>query len=178
MKLTRRESIKLGAGLAGAAMLGPRGAFAQQKFAVKDVAPPEQPIESGASLRVLRPSKFVDGDERMFLENTEKFTQATGVDVRVDFAGWEDLRPQTATAANVGSGPDIVVAWSDDPHKFADKVIDLTDLATYLLKEAQIAVVPGEPFGSTHHIRLSYATSMDTIANGLKRLRVALEKLT
>ena len=79
MKLTRRESIKLGAGLAGAAMLGPRGAFAQQKFAVKDVAPPEQPIESGASLRVLRPSKFVDGDERMFLENTEKFTQATGV---------------------------------------------------------------------------------------------------
>ncbi len=52
-----------------------------------------------------------------------------------------------------------------------------TDLATYLLKEAHIAVVPGEPFGSRHHIRLSYATSMDTITKGLDRLGVALKKL-
>jgi len=52
-----------------------------------------------------------------------------------------------------------------------------TDLATYLLKDARIAVVPGEPFGSESHIRLSYATSMDTITNGLKRLRAALERL-
>jgi aspartate aminotransferase len=52
-----------------------------------------------------------------------------------------------------------------------------TDLASYLLKSAQIAVVPGEPFGSQSHIRLSYATSMDTITNGLKRLQGALEKL-
>ena len=53
-----------------------------------------------------------------------------------------------------------------------------TDLATYLLKDAQIAVVPGEPFGSESHIRLSYATSMETITNGLRRLREALDKLT
>jgi aspartate aminotransferase len=53
-----------------------------------------------------------------------------------------------------------------------------TDLATYLLNDAHIAVVPGEPFGSESHIRLSYATSMDTITSGLKRLREALEKLT
>ncbi len=132
MKFTRRNSMKLGAGLAGAAMIGPRGAFAQQNYAVKDVAPPNQPIEEGASLRVLRPSKFVDGDEILFAENTKKFTDATGVAVRVDVSGWEDLRPQVATAANVGSGPDIVLAWSDDPHKFSDKILDLTELATYL----------------------------------------------
>jgi multiple sugar transport system substrate-binding protein len=131
-RLTRRDSMKLGAGVAGAALLLPRVGFAQQNYAVKDVAPPEQPIEDGASLRVLRPSKFVDGDEIMFAENTKKFTDATGVDVRIDVAGWEDLRPQVATAANVGSGPDVVLAWSDDPHKFADKVLDLTELATYL----------------------------------------------
>jgi len=53
-----------------------------------------------------------------------------------------------------------------------------TELANYLLKEAHIAVVPGEPFGSDQHIRLSYATGMDTITNGLKRLRTALEKLS
>ncbi len=52
-----------------------------------------------------------------------------------------------------------------------------TDLATYLLKDAHIAVVPGEPFGSQSHMRLSYATSMETIAKGLDRLRAALQKL-
>lgn len=51
-------------------------------------------------------------------------------------------------------------------------------LATYLLKEAQIAVVPGEPFGSTSHIRLSYATSTDAIARGMDRMEAALHKLT
>ncbi len=52
-----------------------------------------------------------------------------------------------------------------------------TDLATYLLKDAHIAVVPGEPFGSQSHMRLSYATSMETIGKGLDRLRAALQKL-
>ena len=52
-----------------------------------------------------------------------------------------------------------------------------TELATYLLKDAHIAVVPGEPFGSQSHMRLSYATSMETIGRGLDRLRAALQKL-
>lgn len=53
-----------------------------------------------------------------------------------------------------------------------------TDLANYLLKEAHIAVVPGEPFGSQSHIRLSYATSMGTINKGLDRLGQALKRLS
>ncbi|MEK7304651.1 MAG: aminotransferase class I/II-fold pyridoxal phosphate-dependent enzyme [Nitrospirota bacterium] len=51
-------------------------------------------------------------------------------------------------------------------------------MANYLLKEAHVAVVPGEPFGSQHHIRLSYATSMDTITKGLDRIAAAFGKLT
>ncbi|MBI3603017.1 MAG: pyridoxal phosphate-dependent aminotransferase [Nitrospirae bacterium] len=53
-----------------------------------------------------------------------------------------------------------------------------TDLAAYLLKEAQVAVVPGEPFGSPDHIRLSYATNMEAIVRGLDRMEKALNKLT
>jgi aspartate aminotransferase len=53
-----------------------------------------------------------------------------------------------------------------------------TDLARYLLSDAHIAVVPGEPFGSQTHIRLSYATSLETIIRGVDRLRAALNKLT
>ena len=51
-------------------------------------------------------------------------------------------------------------------------------LAAYLLKEAQIAVVPGEPFGSASHIRLSYATGMEAITRGMDRMEAALKKLT
>lgn len=133
-RFTRRDSIKLGAGAAaGVALLGSAGRRAlAQDIPVADVSPPDLPIEDGATLRVLRPTKFVDADDTIWLENTKKFTEETGVDVRVDFESWEDLRPKTAVAANVGQGPDIVVAWSDDPHQFPGKTVDLTDIATYL----------------------------------------------
>ena len=52
------------------------------------------------------------------------------------------------------------------------------ELANYLLNDAHVAVVPGEPFGSQHHVRLSYATSMDIINKGLDRIAVAFGKLT
>jgi aspartate aminotransferase len=52
------------------------------------------------------------------------------------------------------------------------------DLATYLLNEAQVAVVPGEPFGSGCHIRLSYATARETIDRGLTRMEAALGRLS
>jgi multiple sugar transport system ATP-binding protein len=44
--------------------------------------------------------------------NAKKFTQQTGVAVRTDSEGWEDLRPKAAVAANTGAGPDIVMAGS------------------------------------------------------------------
>jgi len=51
------------------------------------------------------------------------------------------------------------------------------DLADYFLKEARVAVVPGEPFGSAAHLRLSYATGVEAIRRGLDRMGAALEKL-
>jgi aspartate aminotransferase len=51
-------------------------------------------------------------------------------------------------------------------------------VAQYLLKEAHVAVVPGEPFGSLAHIRLSYATSVETIEKGMDRLAQTLGRLS
>ncbi|MGH7207754.1 MAG: pyridoxal phosphate-dependent aminotransferase [Nitrospiraceae bacterium] len=51
------------------------------------------------------------------------------------------------------------------------------DLAEYFLKEARVAVVPGEPFGSPAHLRLSYATSEEAIRRGVDRMKAALEQL-
>ncbi|ACN98959.1 pyridoxal phosphate-dependent aminotransferase [Sulfurihydrogenibium azorense] len=51
------------------------------------------------------------------------------------------------------------------------------DLTTYLLEEGKVAVVPGSAFGKEGYIRLSYATSMENIKEGVERIKQALEKL-
>ena len=62
--------------------------------------------------------------------------------------------------------------WKDQP------VGSAANLATYLLNEAQVALVPGEPFGSDIHIRLSYATSLEAIERGLTRIEAAILRLS
>lgn len=51
------------------------------------------------------------------------------------------------------------------------------DLAGRLLREAHVATVPGEGFGTTDHIRISYATSMAELNRGLDRMRKLLGAL-
>ncbi|SMP18113.1 aspartate aminotransferase [Desulfurobacterium pacificum] len=50
-------------------------------------------------------------------------------------------------------------------------------LADYLLEKAKIAVVPGSAFGMPGYLRLSYATSMNNIIEGLNRFKRAAEEL-
>jgi len=50
-------------------------------------------------------------------------------------------------------------------------------LADYLLEKAKIAVVPGSAFGMAGYLRLSYATSMENIVEGLRRFKEAVEEL-
>jgi aspartate aminotransferase len=63
--------------------------------------------------------------------------------------------------------------------KFIGKggVTSATDLAAKLLSEAHVVVVPGEAFGTSEHIRLSYAVSSDVIDEGVKRMREYFAKL-
>jgi len=50
-------------------------------------------------------------------------------------------------------------------------------LAEILLAEAKVAVVPGSAFGSDHNLRVSYATSMGKIIEGLNRIEEFVNKL-
>lgn len=52
-----------------------------------------------------------------------------------------------------------------------------TDVAARLLSEAHVVVVPGEPFGTAEHIRLSYAVSADVIDEGIARMKEWFGKL-
>jgi len=50
-------------------------------------------------------------------------------------------------------------------------------LAYFLLKEARVAIVPGDAFGLDDCIRISYATSMENLEKGLDRIIEAISKL-
>ena len=48
--------------------------------------------------------------------------------------------------------------------------VNTVQLAKELLEQAHVAVIPGDAFGAPGYLRISYATSMETIEEGLRRL--------
>ena len=54
---------------------------------------------------MLRWKQFIQAEFDEFVANTKKFSEQTGVKVRVDAENWDDIRPKAAVAANVGAGP-------------------------------------------------------------------------
>ncbi len=145
--ITRRSALKLGL---SAAALAAFDASAQSRVQAADASAPNLPIESGASLRMLRPVRFVQPDEEVFRANAEKFKQKTGVEVRVDFVGWEDINQQTAVTANTGAGPDLIIGFSDAPHIYKDKLVELTDVSEYLGKRYGGWLALAEKYGKAH----------------------------
>ena len=57
------------------------------------------------------------------------------------------------------------------------KIENSTDMAFYLLNEANVATVMGSAFGDDDCIRLSYATSEDLLKEALRRIKEALANL-
>ena len=56
-------------------------------------------------------------------------------------------------------------------------ITNSTEFTTFLLDAARIAVVPGVEFGSDQHIRISYATALDKIQQGMDRMAAAIAGL-
>jgi aspartate aminotransferase len=54
---------------------------------------------------------------------------------------------------------------------------DSVDFSERLLEEAHVAVTPGEAFGTIDHVRMSYATSMEQLDKGLKRIHEFMTSL-
>jgi len=127
-KMKRRDFLKVTAGVAAGA--------AAPMIWVKDAQAQWSNVpEKGAKLRVLRWSRFVQGDIDAYMINVKKFIDKTGIEVRIDNEGWEDVRPKAAVAANTGAGPDIILSTNDDANLYPDKLLDVTDVAEYLGKK-------------------------------------------
>lgn len=56
-------------------------------------------------------------------------------------------------------------------------VHDSASFADYLLEHARVAVVPGSAFGSEGFVRISYATSIERIREGVNRIEAAVTRL-
>ena len=72
------------------------------------------------------------------------------------------MRPKAAVAANVGSGPDIIIGTIEDAQQYPDKLVDVTDLANYL----------GNKYGGWYDAAKAYAThgkQVDRDPDGLRR---------
>jgi aspartate aminotransferase len=67
--------------------------------------------------------------------------------------------------------PNVSVAYQ------SGKVKNSLQFATALLEQAQVAVVPGEAFGTDDHVRISYATSMAELERGLDRIHKFIDGL-
>jgi aspartate/methionine/tyrosine aminotransferase len=50
------------------------------------------------------------------------------------------------------------------------------ELASLILDEAEVAVVPGEAFGTPGYLRLSYALSDEDLVEGVSRLQKLLSE--
>ena len=58
-----------------------------------------------------------------------------------------------------------------------EKINDSMDFSAKLLEHAKVAVIPGKAFGLDNYVRVSYATSMELIEKGLKRISEFVNKL-
>ena len=119
-----------------------------QAAAVTAIGEPMDFLEEWRAEYVRRRSAVVEGLERM--------------------PGVHCLEPQGAFYAL----PDV-----SEPMEKLDPQAGDVDFAGWLLDEARVATVPGSAFGAPGHIRLSYATSMEAIREGLARMEKAIRGL-
>ena len=114
----------------------------------------------------------------------EALTGDTDADVRRMWEAYSTRRKWLIPAINSVNGfccthPDGAFYIFPEVKAFYGKsgIHDSQSFANYLLDEARVAVVPGAAFGSDDHVRISYATSMERLQEGVRRMDAALRKL-
>lgn len=70
-----------------------------------------------------------------------------------------------------------VGAYLGKEHK-GERITDTSQLTSYLLDEARVAVVPGVEFGAEGFLRLSYPIAPEVITEGIARIKEALTQLS
>ena len=125
-------------------------------------------VSQAAAVEALNgPQEFLQDWVNSFASRRDKVVKALN-----DIDGIDCLTPQGAFYVYPSCAKLIGKKTQDG------KVINSsTDLATYLLENAGVAVVMGVAFGLDPHFRISYATSEDLLDKSMLRIKEAIEKL-
>jgi multiple sugar transport system substrate-binding protein len=105
--------------------------------------------EAGAKINLMRWKRFIEAEDQAFMRMVAAFTKATGVEVNVTNESYEDLQPKASVVANTGQGLDMVWGLYSLPHLFAQKCLDLTDVADYLGKKYGGWTASAEQYGKS-----------------------------
>ncbi len=132
-----------------------------------------QNISNPASISQKAAVEALNGDQSAVGEMVAAFSQRRTyiVDAINKIEGVSCYKPEGAFYIF----PDVSKLYGKGYKGFA--INDSASLSEYLLDVANVAVVPGIAFGSDSHIRLSYATSMENIKEGIKRIGDAIKAL-
>ncbi len=105
-------------------------------------------------------------------------------DVQRMYAAYRERRAWLVPALNALPGiscadPDGAFYVFPDVSAYFGKggITNSQTFADFLLDEARVAVVPGSGFGADSYVRISYATSMERLHEGVRRMDAALRKL-
>jgi len=131
-------------------------------------------MTSGAStIAQMASTEALKGDQSCTLEMKRAFKQRRELafDLLTQIPGFEIKKPDGAFYFF----PDVSKLFGKSCN--GTSINNPTDLSLYLLDEAKVATVTGEAFGAPDCLRLSYATSEETMAKAISRIKSAIEKL-
>ena len=110
----------------------------------------------------------LEGDQSYIKMSTEKFRE------RHDYLH-EALNKIAGIRCPASQGTFYIFPNMKEVIERMSGIKDDVQLSEYLLDKGGIAVVPGSAFGAPGFIRISFATSMENLKEGIKRLKICLK---
>jgi multiple sugar transport system substrate-binding protein len=103
--------------------------------------------------------QFTPGTNDLFKQQVQDWAKAKGVAAEVEFVSLDDLIAKSASAAETGVGPDIIYFPISGPNLFAEKLVDMDDIADELGSKLggwvdvakQVSVVGGHWKAAPHY---------------------------
>jgi multiple sugar transport system substrate-binding protein len=92
----------------------------------------DQPASAQTKLTVTVRGQFTPGTNDLFKQQVQDWATSKGVAAEVEFVSLDDLTAKAASAAETGVGPDIIYFPISGPNLFAEKLIDVDDVANDL----------------------------------------------
>lgn len=127
-----------------------------------------QSTSNPTSIAQVAATAALEGDQSYIKKSTRVFKQ------RHDYLH-QELNKLEGVHCPVSQGTFYIFPNMEEVIERLDGINDDVQFAEFLLEKAKIAVVPGSAFGAPGCIRISFATSMENLEEGIKRLNACLQ---